>query len=95
NVWRSMQGGSVVFSLRDDDPFDNYYDFKRGVDGGLIDLGQPPTPTPVVPEPGMMAIALVGIGGMTLHNLKQSLKGSSSYLAVSPCISVADEDLES
>lgn len=72
NVWNSMQGGSVVFSLRDIDPFDNYYDFKQGVDGGLINIGQPPTPTPAVPEPGMMAIALAGIGGMSLRNLKQN-----------------------
>jgi hypothetical protein len=72
-----MQGGSVVFSLRDTDPFDNLYDFKQGVDGGLINLGQPPIITAPVPEPGMMAIALVGIGGMSLRNLKQRLKRRS------------------
>jgi hypothetical protein len=77
NVWNSMQGGSVVFSLRDTDPFDNLYDFKQGVDGGLINLGQPPIITAPVPEPGMMAIALVGIGGMSLRNLKQRLKRRS------------------
>ncbi|MFM7515623.1 MAG: hypothetical protein ACKO3V_01670 [Pirellula sp.] len=73
NVWNSMQGGSVVFRLRDVDPGDNFYNFKAGVDGGLTNLGQPPA-TLAVPEPGMMAIALVSIGGMTLRNLKQSLK---------------------
>lgn len=40
-------GNSVLFQLRDTDPYDNYFDFRQGVDGGLIDVGQTPNISPV------------------------------------------------
>ncbi len=51
----------IVFRLRDVDPFDNFYDFTRGVDGGLINVGQPPT-IDVVPEPA--SLAAFGVAGL-------------------------------
>lgn len=58
----------VSFQINDVDPYDNFFDFTRGVDGGLIDVGQGPVVTPPgisVPEPaplGMMALGLLAIG---------------------------------
>src|SRR5262245_21746788 len=34
--------GEVVYQLRDADPFDNFFDFTQGVDGGLVGVGSPP-----------------------------------------------------
>ncbi|MCE2753101.1 MAG: hypothetical protein LW720_14575 [Pirellula sp.] len=56
NVWNSMQGGSVAFSLRDISPFDNNYDFTRGINGSLFNVGQPPSVTSAVPEPTSLAV---------------------------------------
>jgi hypothetical protein len=37
------QTGTIRFQLKDADPYDNLFDFTLGVEGGLIDVGQPPT----------------------------------------------------
>ncbi|MEN2784928.1 PEPxxWA-CTERM sorting domain-containing protein [Sphingomonas qilianensis] len=60
----TLTGGSVAFSLTDVDPFDNFYDFTQGIDGGLIDVGTGPvvTPVPGVPEPATWAMMLLGFG---------------------------------
>lgn len=66
----------VVFSLHDVDPYDNIFDFTAGVDGGLIDVGQPPVvepppPPAAVPEPVSLAVWLtLGIIGLCWHRRK-------------------------
>jgi hypothetical protein len=40
--------GQVVFQLFDTDPGDNNFDFTAGVNGGLVNVGQPPNVSPVV-----------------------------------------------
>ncbi len=54
----------VVFGLRDDSvPFDNFFDFTGGVDGGLIDVGTGPI-VGTVPEPTTLAIwSMIGLTG--------------------------------
>src|SRR5262249_36238959 len=41
--------GEVVYRLRDADPFDNFFDFTRGVQGGLVDTGSPPAVVNIPP----------------------------------------------
>ncbi len=64
SLYTSILGtNSAVYSLTDVDPFDNFYDFTRGVDGGLINTEVPPV---VVPTPDTGAtfglLALSGLG---------------------------------
>lgn len=64
SLYTSILGSnSAVYSLSDTDPFDNYYDFTQGVDGGLINTEVPPV---VVPAPDAGAtlglLALSGLG---------------------------------
>lgn len=40
--------GQVVFSLTDLDAGDNFYDFRAGVNGGLVNVGQAPNVAPVI-----------------------------------------------
>jgi len=35
--------GTLTYQLRDVDPFDNFFDFTQGLDGGLVDVGRTPT----------------------------------------------------
>ena len=46
-VFASLESGSVSFQLLDVDPFDNFFDFTQGVDGGIIDVGSGPNVSPV------------------------------------------------
>ncbi len=38
-----LSTGTAVFQLLDADPFDNFFDFTRGLSGGAIDVGRPPS----------------------------------------------------
>lgn len=65
SLFTNLADGSVAFLLRDDrNPFDNFYDFTQGVDGGLINVGTGPIVTPPsgVPEPATWAMMIVGFG---------------------------------
>lgn len=53
---------ALAFSILDTDPFDNFFDFKQGVDGGLINVGTGPTVTPGIPEPSTWAMLILGFG---------------------------------
>jgi len=64
SLFSSLSGGSVAYGLVDLDPFDNFYDFTQGLDGGLIDVGTGPIVTPDVPEPASWAMMLVGFGAI-------------------------------
>jgi hypothetical protein len=55
-----LRRGSVAVQLRDVDPFDNVFDFTRGVSGDLIDVGLPPTTDrPAAPAPAPVAAQTV------------------------------------
>lgn len=45
--YATLTSGTVTYQLKDVDPYDNYFDFRQGVDGGLIDVGQTPNISPV------------------------------------------------
>ncbi len=40
--YTSLSTGQVAFQLKDSDPGDNVFDFKQGVSGSLVNVGQPP-----------------------------------------------------
>jgi hypothetical protein len=46
SLYTSLSTGEVKFGLIDVDPTDNFYDFTQGIDGGLVNVGQPPIVTP-------------------------------------------------
>lgn len=60
----------LVFTLFDQDPGDNFYDFTQGVDGGLINVGTgpvitpPPPPMGGIPEPTTWAMMIIGFGAV-------------------------------
>ncbi len=62
NLFADLADGSLTFGLSDVDPFDNYFDFTQGIDGGLVDVGTGPTVT--TPEP--MTMLLMGLGMLGL-----------------------------
>jgi len=66
DLYTSLLGDTATFSLFDTDPFDNYYDFTAGVDGGLINVGTGPVvvPTTGVPEPLTMSLFGAGLVGI-------------------------------
>jgi hypothetical protein len=66
DVFSSLGGGSAVFSVRDDSPNDNFFDFTQGVDAGLIDVGTDPGTTSPVPLPAGLPLLLAGLGGLAL-----------------------------
>lgn len=68
SVYGSLGSGNLSFQLQDSSAGDNYYDFKQGVDGSLINVGSAPIITPPsnsVPDGGstlgMLALAMFGI----------------------------------
>jgi hypothetical protein len=69
--------GTLRFSLFDQTPGDNFYDFTQGIDASLIDVGQPPVVTPptTAPEPATMtllATGLIGVFGVARRRRRQS-----------------------
>ena len=73
SIFSAIDGADqVVYALNKEDNDFNVYDFTQGVDGGLINVGSPPTVTPppsggTVPEPGslgLLALALGALGAM-------------------------------
>lgn len=79
SIFSSMSStNALAFTLSDSTPFDNFYDFTRGVNGGLINVGQGPviTPTnPAVPEPATWMMMILGMGavGFAMRRQKQQL----------------------
>ena len=72
NLYASIVAdGQVVFAINDVDPGDNFFDFTRGLDGSLVNVGTGPTVTPTggnnapVPEPGTMLLLATGLAGLT------------------------------
>ena len=70
SIFTSLTTGSVVYSLNDVDPFDNFYDFTAGVDSSLINVNIPPVVVPnsgTVPDGGstvsLLALGLLAMGG--------------------------------
>ena len=64
-LFTSLGSGSLAYGLSDVDPYDNFFDFTQGVDGGLIDTGQGPVVNPpagAVPEPATWAMMIMGFG---------------------------------
>lgn len=76
-LFASLGGGSLAYTLNDVDPYDNYFDFTQGVDGGLINSGKLPVITPpnAVPEPTTWAMMIGGfaIAGMSLRRRKTAI----------------------
>ena len=58
---------TLSFSLFDQTPGDNFYDFTQGLDGSLIDVGQGPVIVPPVtttPEPASLTLVASGLLGI-------------------------------
>lgn len=79
-LYASMVGtGQVEFGLVDADGDDNYLDFKQGVSGALVDVGQPPTPVnaaPVIDHHTLSPVFAVDVLGVTLGS--DDLKASDA-----------------
>ncbi len=79
SLFTALGSGTLAYSLSDVDPFDNFYDFTRGVDGGLINVGTGPIVTPGgVPEPAAWAMMLAGFG-LVGGAMRRRQKVSVSY----------------
>lgn len=64
SLFGTLSSGSVSFGLSDVDPFDNFFDFTQGIDGGLINVGTGPVVTPPigsVPEASTWAMMILGL----------------------------------
>ncbi|MFV0423715.1 PEP-CTERM sorting domain-containing protein [Oleidesulfovibrio sp.] len=74
NLYASLAGGSVEYSLDDVDFGDNYYDFTQGVDASLINVGTGPVvnPTPT-PEPATMILLAAGLGILWVFRRRTAL----------------------
>lgn len=69
NIFGSLVSDQqLTFQISDLDPYDNFYDFTQGIDGGLINVGQGPVVTPPtgVPEPSELGLMGLGIALIAL-----------------------------
>lgn len=57
-----ISSGTLSFSLNDQTPGDNFYDFTQGLNGSVINVGQGPVVTPPVTVPEPTTVALLGLG---------------------------------
>ncbi len=71
NISSSIVGtGQVVHQVDDVDPFDNFFDFTRGISSSLINVGQGPTVQPPaggppsVPAPSGLVLLGAGLIGL-------------------------------
>lgn len=76
NLYSTLASGDIIYSLHDVDPFDNFYDFTRGLDSSLIDIGTGPivTPPTATPEPGTFALLGLGLLGAIAYNRNRQRK---------------------
>jgi hypothetical protein len=75
-LFGELAGGTLNFYINDFDPFDNFYDFTQGVDGGLINVGTPPVVVPGIPEPStwaMMIIGFIGLGYLGQRRMRKTV----------------------
>jgi hypothetical protein len=78
SLYTSLSGGAIAFGLDDVDPQDNFYDFQRGIDSSLVNVGNGPIVTPggqEVPEPFTIVGTLVG--GSAALRMRKNLKSST------------------
>jgi len=78
SLFTSLSSGSVVFGLRDVDPGDNFFDFTRGIDSSLINVGTGPVITPgatAIPEPFTIVGTL--IGATAAFRMRKRLKATN------------------
>ena len=64
SIFGGLGDGALTYSLFDNDPNDNFFDFTQGVNGGLVNVGQGPIIAPGVPEPSTWAMLLLGFGAV-------------------------------
>lgn len=77
NIFGSLVSDQqLTFQISDLDPYDNFYDFTQGIDGGLINVGQGPVVTPPtgVPEPSELGLMALGIGLIGLLSRRWHLR---------------------
>jgi hypothetical protein len=68
--------GELRVRLIDNDPGDQFYDFRRGIDQSLINVGSGPVVTPppnpnVVPLPAAAWMLMAGLGGLASMRRRQ------------------------
>ncbi len=70
-----VSAGTLTFMVQDIDPYDNYYDFTRGIDSSLINVGTGPVvqpPVGAVPEPTTVLLFSVGLAGLAAASRRRA-----------------------